>query len=301
MKLKCQCGCQFDVPDGTDVAQCPECGKPARAAGSDDWLESLDVGELALEGGEAEEPAAPAAAKPDAARPAGEGTLDLQAPAAPPRPATRPAPRPGSRKPPTTPEPLKPPEGLLELLRLFKNEPKDIAPFLEDGISSRRFSIEMGIALLGMGLIGGVLTGWLRYPRDIALGQMLGLWIRLLIEAAAGGALLALLAILLKCEAGPLGVAQGAAFVRILALIVVAPLALLLAIGTLATLGADQPPRVLGYAAEHLSTLYLAVVALGQSFLVTGILKLGCGPSLAIGVVTVYAAATLADTIMGIL
>ena len=299
MKRTCKCGRQFEVPDDAEVARCPACGKAVRASESQDWLQDVDMDSLSLEGG-APQPEAPEpepAPKPRPAPAAGEGQSRppeqglAQAGAAAARRHTAPA-----AKLSAPPKPL---ESVLDLAKVFKDDPKAAAPQLREGVTSRRFLAEMGIGLVALSLLSTVLATWLFAPRGFAPGYAFMLWLRSLCEATVASLMLALLAVALKRGATPLGAAQGVVFARLVALAILLPLGVLLGAITLILLTGERVPSGFIGFTRMLPKIYLGIALVVQTFITMGLFNLGCGGGLVLSVVTVYGAVTMAGWLLG--
>jgi len=302
--LKCACGHEFEVPDGTKSAKCPACGKAVEVAESQNWLDNVEVDGLSLE--EAPEEEAP---QPEATATAPAPTPGVEAPAAegqaPPRgrsmahsaaAASRRQSAPAKKAPKHGP-----PAGVLDLFKVLRDEPAEAAPLLRDGITSRRFMTEMGVGFAILSVLGAVTLAWLCCLGPSAIGTGVMFWLKLVCETAAVGIMLSLLAIGLKFNCKPLGVVQGVVFARMTALLLLLPLGIVLGIisAVMAAKGLETFPSGLLWVNRAMLKLYVLTVMFVQGGITMGVFKLGCGGSLAISAVAVYGASILARTIFG--
>ncbi len=292
MRAKCQCGEEFNVPDG-GRAKCPKCGKEAQAQ-ADDWLGALDADELSLDKEDEPEPVAPT---PPTTAPT------AAAPAAPPAGVPAPTPRVPGAAAPVPPQGAgdAAPTGLWGLLALAKDEPKAAVPHLAAGIRNTGFMIQTGVALLVLALLGAGATAWVLQPTNFEVGKMLGLLAWLLTESVCAAIVFSLFCILLKREAKPLGAVQGIAVVRIVALAFTAPVLIAVGIALAVTLGAEGGiPEIVMALARWVPGFYRLTVFAVQAALAVGLLKMGCWPPVLMNFVVCYGAATLADKVAAI-
>lgn len=317
MKVKCECGREFEAPPGAQSVKCPGCGRKVQVPASDDWLLSMDVENLSLEKG----PPAPAAAEGQAAQPVPKAPQAPGAAPAQPRPAAEGAPKP--RPVPSGPsavapggrgalgigtrgdalmklrEVAPPPEHLLGLLKRLKDDPKACLPYFETGISAKPFIVELAVALAGLALLGAI-TQVLLMTQGVAVGRALGYWLFAIVEMGASGVLFSLLSVLFKKDAKPLGICEGVAVTRIGSLLAMVPVAVILGLGLVLTHGSEGTlPTILNWilGKQHILMLYILIAVAAQMFLVLGLLKLGCLPTVVLNIVMTFAAWTLADNV----
>ncbi|MHC4591346.1 MAG: TFIIB-type zinc ribbon-containing protein [Planctomycetota bacterium] len=334
MIAKCECGHEFEVPDGTQAAKCPRCGREVEVAASDDWLSQLDMDSLSLEEGpsamDEEQQPAPEAPPPQgvafeesgaepepAALELGDLELELEiagpqaaeaagAAQAPPRGA---APRVTRREREVrakakakAKEPPPPPKTLAALWAALKDDPNRAVSHLTEGIKDKQFLTQAGVALGALSLLGAAAYGWMTTMTSAAVGVAINRWIWLLLELAAACVMFNLLGYALKREARPFGICQGLALGRIGGLILAAPIALICLV-ILVTCRFMQPPpeamfRAARWAAARVWIVYLMGAAGAQMAVASSLLKFGCGLGIVLGIVLTYATATFADTIV---
>lgn len=306
MKAKGECGHGFDVSEGVTRARCPQCGRDVSVKPVGDWLLSVDAEGLALEeeqtGTEAAAPTREAGpAKAQTPKKPAAGAADAQVPR---RPGPTGAGRDASAGAPRQPEgaaaaeETAPPRGLIDLVKIVTSDPKASLPYLQDGIGSRRFLVELGVAIAALSLLVVFAQSWLTFPRHLPTALFVRNWLGVICEMAAAAVMLGLLSVLLKRAAKPLGIFQAVALVRIGSLVAVAPVVLVMAVIALATLG-GRPPAWLPRVAVHLPKLYMLVVLCGQMFFVVSFLRLGCGLSALLNVLMVCATYAFAQTLTG--
>ncbi len=292
MKLKCQCGHEFEVPEGVRQADCPACGRTVQAGGAD-WLSAVDVDDLELDVEREEAPppeeVPPPPEPPPADRPQPEPSVPLP---------------PGSQPMPGEAEETEP-RGLLGFLVLVRDEPLAVVALLKRGIRGSRFLAEMVVSTGALALVWSfVRANLLGKP---GIGPAGVNFFRFFIELGFAGLMLALLAWLLKRDPeerpNPLGVAEAVVLTRLLGLAVAVPIGIAVAVvvgpAHVATAVAHGVAAATAAPPSHLVQdltryLYIVVVFGAQTGYVMGLLRLGCLPSVAISVVISYSADTMA-------
>jgi len=291
----------FAVADGARSGKCPACGKVVETGPAENWLQDVDLDGLSLEQGPGPEvPAQEGAEAPRAPRPVGTPAADAagatrggaveRAAAAAARRQTAPAvkaPKHG------------PPQSVLDLFKVLRDDPTEAAPLLRDGVTGTRFMVEMGVGFAVLSLIGGGLVSWLLHGGAFNLAGTVSSWLRLVIEAAAAGIMLSLLAIGLKRQCRPLGVVQGAVFARMISVAVLLPVGVGLAILTAILTRGEAYPGALMSLNGWMPKVYVVTVMLAQGAVTAGVFGLGCGGGLAISAVVVYGGAMLARQLVG--
>ncbi|MHC4592722.1 MAG: TFIIB-type zinc ribbon-containing protein [Planctomycetota bacterium] len=332
MNAKCECGHEFEVPDGTQAAKCPRCGREVEVAAGEDWLAELDMDSLSLEEGppamDEEQQPAPQAPPPqgvafeeDGAQPEpaalelGDLELELEAAGpqaaeaagaaqAPPRAA---APRATRREREVRAKakakgPSPPPKTLGALWAVLKDEPNKAVPHLTEGIKEKRFLVQAAVTLGVLSLLGAAAYGWMTTMTSAAVGVAMNRWIWLLLELAAACVMFSLLGYALKREARPLGICQGLALGRIGGLILAAPIAVICLVILVICRFMHPPPeamfRAARWAAARVWIIYLVGAAGAQVAVASSLLKFGCALGIVLGIVLTYATATFADTIV---
>jgi hypothetical protein len=287
MKLRCECGRQFEAPDGVRQAACPDCGRQV-SAGEGDWLGALDVEDLELDVKEKPALAPAATAEPPPA------DTPKEAPQTAPRAPVE-IPVRVERSAPGGPE-VAPPRRLLDLLRQVRDEPFALMSSLRSGVRSERFLAELGVCTAALALVwsitGAALAG------GPGVGEVVVKLVRFLVELGAAAVMLALLTVLLKRDSAdrphPLGVVEGVVLTRLLGLALVVPLGIALAVAVSLTGGVQHAPGVLRFLAQHVTRLYTLIVFAAQTSFVMGLLKVGCLPGVILSAVVSYSAAALA-------
>jgi hypothetical protein len=310
MKLKCECGQEFEVPDGASGADCPACGRKV-SAGRGDWLSALDVEDLELDA--TQEAAVPPEAAPAPSRPAPSATTPSAAAKAPVgarapgagRPAV-PGPQPAARRKAATAEPqVAEPRGLLGLLALVGNEPFALLSLLRRGLRGTRLVAEMGIATLVLALVWSFVSANL--AGNPGIGPAAVRFAQIVVELLYAGVLLALLTYLLKrgkedCP-HPLGVAEAILLTRLIALMVAVPVGIVVVVvvgSPHIAAAAAQGAAAVGTAAapshmvQDLARWLYFIVAFGaQTGYVMGLLNLGCLPGVVVSAIISYSAGAL--------
>jgi len=303
-KIKCECGRFLEVEEGVESVKCPACGRDVKVEAAEDWLSSVSIEEMSLEGGdvaaepkEAEAAEAPKAEEPTPP-PAGEIQLETPGRAV---PSAQPTPGPPPLQPDAGPAVAEQPAeaaerqvGFLDLVTMARREPRDMLPYFEAGVKDYTFIATMAGLFVGLALVAGAAQTFAAAPRGFAVGRALGAWFSVICEGATAGIMLGLLCVAFKKDHSPLGVVEGLAFVRVAALAVMTPLYLIAGIVVLiATSGEGAGTEVL-WLARHLSWVYFAVLLFAQTALITGLFRLGCLPSLILGVVVTFAGYSMA-------
>ncbi|MHC5035606.1 MAG: hypothetical protein ACYTFZ_11285, partial [Planctomycetota bacterium] len=275
MNAKCECGHEFEVPDGTQAAKCPRRGREIEVTAGEDWLSQLDMDSLALEGGPpaAEEEQEPApqepppqrvafeegAAQPEpAALELGDLELDLEsggpqaarAPGAAPAPPRRTAPRTARRERQVrakakAKEPPPPPKTVGAFWTLLKDDPNKAVPHLTEGIKDKQFVVQAAVTLGVLSLLGAASYGWMTKMTSAAVGVAIGGWIWMLLELAAACVMFNLVGRAFKREARPLGISEALALGRIGSLILAAPIALICLVILVTCRFMDPPPEAM--------------------------------------------------------
>lgn len=307
MKVTCECGYDFEAPDGVESAECPKCG--AHVALSDDWIGSVDMEDLSLVDEEAEVTAGPAP-KTEDTTPAGSGEPPARQTERPPGPSSRRAPTPvhghavsgesvDDRRTRTPGEPVK--GGLSRLTLIGKVGPEEAVRSFE--------SPARAVDLIAVGAILGVLLiftsaawSYLSEPEQFSGASALQRLLALLVELGAAALILNLLALLLRSRLetrpAPLGVVEGIALVRVIVLVLLAPILLILG---LITLLSGNPPLIAGALTGNLLLVYAVLSFFGQAALVVPMLDLGCVPGLIVNGVIVAGSYSLADKVTSML
>ncbi len=303
-KIKCECGRFLEVEEGVESVKCPACGRDVKVEAAEDWLSSVSIEEMSLEGGdvaaepkEAETPEAPKAEEPT---PPPTGDIQLETPA-----RAVPSARPTPGRQPTQPDagpavaerPAEAAErqiGLIDLARMASKEPRDTLPYFEAGIKDHTLIATMAGLFVGLALVAGAAQTFAAGPRWFAVGRALGIWFSIICELATAGIMLGLLCVALKKDRSPLGLVEGLTFVRIAALAVMTPLYLIAGVVVLiATSGEGTGTEVL-WLARQLPWGYFAVLLFAQTALITGLFRLGCLPSLILSAVVTFAGYSMA-------
>ncbi len=284
MRLRCECGREFEAPDGAEQAVCPACGRTVRAGGAD-WLSALDAEDLKLD---AEEARAPAPAVEEAPPP-GPAPIEAE------RPAPSLEPPPGPQPMPGEPEEAEP-RGLFAFLAVVREEPFRVMGLFRRGLRGSRFLAELVIST------GALASVWAYTSANLAgepgIVTVAGQMVRFIVELGAAGVLVALFGLLLKRDPAerphPLGVAEGVAFTRLLGLAVAVPLGITVAVAVPLLGGPEHAPHLLVAFGPHVKTLYSLVVFGAQTCYIMGLLDMGCLPGVMLSVLVSYAADTLA-------
>ncbi len=293
-KIKCECGRILEVKEGVDRVKCPACGRDVKVAAAEDWLSSVSMEDMSLEGKEvAAEPEL--AAKPERAAAAAAAPTAGPAPGAPqPQPAAGPA----GAKPPAPAAERE--VGLIDLARMALSEPRDMIPHFERGIEDRTFIATMAGLFVALALVAAVGQTFAAAPRGFTVATILVNWFSVVCELATAGIILGLLCVAFRKDRSPLGVAEGLAFVRLGALAVMAPLYFIAGIAVLiASKGEDSGSTMVGLA-RQLPWGYTAIVLFGQTALIMGLFRLGCLPTLILGIVVTFAGYAMAGTLAGV-
>ncbi|MCK4283692.1 MAG: hypothetical protein KAX44_05195 [Candidatus Brocadiae bacterium] len=300
MRVTCECGHEFDVEPGAENATCPRCGREVKVEAAEGWLDTVQLEDMSLQE-DAGQPQPDRPGVPEGTTPEAPAELELeqrgpsaQVPEPTPRPLDR---EPVEEKPPAEAAP--PPGGPIGLLRIIAKEPKEALPYFETGIKDRRFIAQTAGLLLGLMIVTAVVQAFAAAPRAFAIGSALGNWFSMFCELLTAAVMLNLICVALKREPKPLGVSQGLAVVRIGSLIVMVPVCFIVAVIALLTSGGEGSPGAVVWLARHLLMFYGMVVCLGQMFLVVGLLKLGCLPSLILSFVVTYAGFSMAEKLLG--
>jgi len=296
MKVRCECGHEFEVREDVVQTKCPRCGREFPVTPAEDWVQSIATDDLTLEKEPPSSPAREAAPKPAAKAPAMPVSVGREQAAAGRGPA---AIRKRPSEPVTAAELPPAPVGLIALAKMVKNQPKACLPHFEAGISSRRFVVETGVVLLALALIGAFAQAWLEAPRQIPVGKALVNWLGVVCEAASGAALFSLLSVLLKRGGKPLGMCEAVAVSRVGSLLLMAPIAIIMAIITAVVLAGGHSPGVLPRVASYLPKLYLVAVFCAQMVVPAALLRLGCWPSVIVNVVAVFCTYSLSQKLTG--
>jgi hypothetical protein len=315
MKVKCECGRKFEVPPGAQSAKCPGCGRKVQVPASDDWLLAMDVDSISLETEQpAPTPTEGQAGRPAPTAPQGPGPVPVQ-----PRQAAEgtPKPRPAGAGPRVPPqggrgalgvgsradammkprEAGPPPERLLGLMKRLKEDPKACLPYFEAGIKGKPFIVELAGAFVGLALLGAI-AQTLLMTRGLVVKLAVGYWLFAIVEMAASGVLFSLLSVLFKRDAKPLGICEAVAATRMGSFLAMVPVAVIMGLAVVLTHGSEGTlTTVLNWILLRLPYLYILMALAGQMFLVLGLLKLGCWPTVVLNIVMTFASWTLADNV----
>lgn len=305
MKLKCECGQEFEAPEGTKGARCPRCRREVKAAVAD-WLDSLDTDGLSLEGEEVRKAEAPTAPpKPTAAGTEGEAA-DAGTQAAP-RAARPSAPLPGARAPQgrrvgedlraLLETKVKEPEGVVQMALMARDEPVGAMAVFRKGVKKRRFLIELAAPYLVLAVVWALVQPRLAHEPEV---RAISAIVAELVGLLTSSLVLAMLAYLLKRGSGewpsPLGVLEGMALMRVLGLLVATPLGVVFA---LLVPGVSGPATgALTTVARYVPWVYTVVVFCAQSAFVMGLLELGCLPGVILSALLAFAGTSMAEKVI---
>jgi hypothetical protein len=189
---------------------------------------------------------------------------------------------------------------LFGLAKIVMNDPKASIPFFKEGIPSRRLIIEMAVAFVALSLLTAFAQARLGSPGALPIlgreGMVVG-WLTLLLKLAFAVVMFSLIAVLMKQEAKPLGVGEGVGVVWIGSLLAMVPIFLIMVAVVLLTKGRGPLAGVVGWTAPWLPRMYSLAAIGGQTFLMMGLLKLGCWLSALLSVFVVYAGYSMMDMI----
>lgn len=330
MKLTCTCGHEFEVPEGAEEAECPECGRRVSAETGDEWLGSLGVEDLELSeekgaGGAAEaerppvtevpaeeeaepeqEPPAPGAGqKPESERaPGGDeeeekgGGLEVEGPSGGERAPARARHATGAsgvRGGPAAAE-EEPAAGVRQLMRMGTVGPARAV----EGFKRRPGTTEMVVVAAAFALMGFFLAGAAAYfaQGGFGLGALYRNIAHVVVELGAAAVIVLLGMFLLKRGSlerpDTVGTMEAVIVSRLLALALIVPLGVILGLIVAAGGGAGEASGTLVWCGRHLLWGYAALVFLAQAALVVPVLGLGCLPGVVANVIVVGGAASLA-------
>lgn len=324
MEVRCECGNTWEVPDETEEATCPECGRSVVVAEAD-WLSDLAAEDLSLR--EEEERSEPEPEEPPQPPPSGvpleEEELELETEAEEPGEAQtgRGAPRQSAgtaaeeakEATPTSPvertrerqreaaeAPASPLKRLSQIGELGPAEA--VRGFAEPVKRSELIGVAIAVAVLA-GFFA-VAAGFLANGGQFQVMPAIKSFAQKILEAGAGVGLVLLLIFLVKRDPRQRpdleGMAEGALVARLLALLVIVPLAAALCVGV-ATLGGEAgPPGYLTWlAGSGIYYAYLGLVFIGQAICVIPALELGCWGGVIANLIIVFAADSAALTLAG--
>jgi len=301
-KIKCECGRFLEVEEGVDSVKCPACGRDVKVEAAEDWLSSVSIEEMSLEGDDiAAEPKEAEAAKAKEPTPPPPGDIQLETPtrAVPSaRPTAAPPPAQPDARPAVAEQPAEAAErqvGFLELVRMAKTEPRDLLTYFDQGIKDPTFIATVAGLFVALALVASVAQSFAYAPRDFPAARLMATtWFSTGCELATAGIILGLLCVALKKDHSALGLVEGLAFVRIAALAAMTPLYLIGGIVVMiATRGEGAGMEIL-WLARQLPKGYNAIVLFAQTALIMGLFRLGCLPSLILGVVVSFAGYSMA-------
>ncbi len=293
MRIECECGETVDLPTGQPEVECPNCGRTLRSG--EDWLESLDVEDLAIE-----QEAAEAEPEPDAEGPGpppeqqeGRGTEVVAS-----QEAEREALPQAERVPPEEPEG---PENLLALARQALGKPDEAFSWVQRGVKSPALIQQLAAALVILVLFAALARSYLstpeHVPHSMGLGEVVRNFVAFFIEGGVATGFLWAMCVGFQHDpedrVSPLGVVEGMVALRIGVLLVMVPIALLLILGV-AVAGREG---VIGDAADLIRTWYTLLLVMGHGLLVVPLFKAGCGKALVLSVVLSYSGYLIAAQI----
>jgi hypothetical protein len=284
MRIECECGEIVDVPAGQPEVECPNCGRALRSG--EDWLESLDVEDLAIEQEAAQAEPEPEAEGP---APAPEKGVEQETDVVETEEAAPEAPPEAERVPPEEPEG---PKNLLALARQALGEPEEAFSWVRRGVKSPALMQQLAGALVILVFLAALGRSYLSTPMDMphsmGLDEIVRNFVALFIEAGVATGFLWAMCVGFQHDpdyrVSPLGVVEGMVALRIGVLLVMVPIALLLMLGV-AVAGREG---IIGDAANLIRTWYTLLLVLGHALLVVPLFKAGCGKGLVLSVVLSY-------------
>jgi hypothetical protein len=287
-----------------------------------EYLESLEAEDLSLKG--AEEPPEPkdrgarteaaleATEEPDESE--GEPPAEEEGesgPAARPRRVVAPEPPIGTRATGGAgrqqTEAVEPPGTLIGLAKAVANDPGQALGIFRKGVRDPVFvgSLAGTFAILACatGLSEGLCQP--KQPGTSRAMAMVGRAIALFLDLGIATCFLWLLSMAVKRDRlerpAPIGIAEGLAFARMAALVVIAPIAVVLGALVVSGGGTENAPGAVVWLGQHLWIGYVGLVFAGQLALLMPLLDLGCAVGAVLSLAMAYGGRALGLRLVGLL
>ena len=269
MELQCECGENVELPPGQSEVECPECGRTVRSGR--DWLAGLDEEELAID-----EPV-PEETEPE------------------PEPEPGPPPSREAEEPeaePTGEQEQEAPTNLLAVARLAYSEPEEALDWLRRGIKSPALMKQLAVAFVALAFLGAAARSYLVAAEPGPYGNFLSEFVRnfvsLFVELGAATGFFWLLCMGFKPDPvdrpNPLGVVEGMVALRVAAMVVLMPVALVL---MLAVMGAGRG-GLIGDVGSLIRTWYMLLLFVGHGLVMVPLFDAGCGKGFLFSLVVTY-------------